>query len=152
MGGGARPNRREADGSYRKVGAICSSGVRHVNAIYLVIGGSVGTLARYYAGIWITNAFGARTLSTFVVNIVGSFVIGVFLALGQERDPWSNALVLLVAVGFLGGFTTFSTFAWQTLQLAESGEQAQAMLNVAGSVVIGMLAVWSGATIARALA
>ena len=123
-----------------------------MNAIYLVLGGSLGTLARYYTGLWMTNAFGARTLSTFLVNIVGSFVIGVFLAFGQERDPWSNALVLLVAVGFLGGFTTFSTFTWQTLQLAESGQQAQAMLNVAASVIVGMLAVWAGASIARVLA
>ena len=123
-----------------------------MNAIYLIIGGSTGTLARYYAGIAITNASGGRALATFAVNIAGSFLIGAFLAWGQERDAWSNAAVLLIAVGFLGGFTTFSTLAWQTLQLAEDGNGAGALLNMGASVCAGMLAVWAGASLARALA
>ena len=97
-----------------------------------------------------TNASGARSPATFAVNIIGSFVIGLFLVVSAERS-WSNALVLLVAVGFLGGFTTFSTFTWQTYQLIESGQTARAALNVGASVVVGMLAVWGGATLAKAL-
>ena len=119
--------------------------------IYLIVGGALGTLARYYAGLAITNATGGRALATFAINITGSFVIGLFLALGQERSAWSNALVLLVAVGFLGGFTTFSTFAWQTLQLAEDGNSAGALLNVGGSIAAGLLAVWAGASLGRAV-
>jgi CrcB protein len=122
-----------------------------MNILYVAMGGALGTLARYYTGIWMTNAFGARTLSTFVVNIVGSFVIGLFLALGEERDAWSSAVVLFVAVGFLGGFTTFSTYTWQTLALAESGQPSQAALNLGASVIAGMLAVWAGASLARAM-
>lgn len=122
-----------------------------MNPIYLIIGGSLGTLARYYAGLAITNASSSHTLATFAVNIAGSFVIGLFLMLGQERDAWSNALVLLVAVGFLGGFTTFSTFTWQTYQLIETNDLPRAMLYLGGSVIAGMLAVWAGASLARAL-
>jgi len=120
-----------------------------MNIIYLALGGAAGTLSRYYAGIWITNATGARTPGTVAINVVGSFAIGVFLTLSVERS-WSNALVLLVAVGFLGGFTTFSAFTWQTYELMQTGESGRAMLNVGASVVAGMLAVWAGATIAKA--
>ncbi len=120
-----------------------------MNIFYVALGGSAGTLARYYAGIWITNATGARTPGTVAVNIAGSFIIGVFLTMSVERS-WSSALVLLVAVGFLGGFTTFSTFTWQTYELIQSGEVARAALNIGFSVGVGMLAVWAGASLANA--
>jgi CrcB protein len=120
-----------------------------MNIVYLAVGGSLGTISRYYAGIWVVNATGARAPGTFLVNVLGSFAIGLFLALSADRS-WSSALVLLVAVGFLGGFTTFSTFTWQTYEMIRSGETAQAALNISASVVLGMLAVWAGATLARA--
>jgi CrcB protein len=120
-----------------------------MNIIYLALGGAAGTLSRYYVGLVITNATGARTPGTVMINVVGSFAIGLFLMLSAERS-WSNALVLLVAVGFLGGFTTFSTFTWQTYELIQSGEVAQAMLNVGASLIVGMLAVWAGASLAKA--
>jgi CrcB protein len=72
--------------------------------------------------------------------------------LGEERDPWSNALVLLVAVGFLGGFTTFSTFTWQTYELLHTNDVPRALLYAGGSVFAGMLAVWAGASVARLMA
>ena len=105
---------------------------------------------RYYVGIWVTNAVGARSPATFAVNIAGSFAIGAFLTLSVERS-WSSAVVLLVAVGFLGGFTTFSTFTWQTYELMENGHLGQALLNVSASLVVGMLAVWSGVLVAKAI-
>lgn len=120
-----------------------------MNVIYVALGGALGSLARYYVGIWLTNATGAVSPATFAVNIVGSFLIGLFLVASAERS-WSNALVLLVAVGFLGGFTTFSTFTWQTYQLAESGDTNRAILNVGASLIVGLLAVWAGSTLAKA--
>lgn len=121
-----------------------------VNALYVLAGGALGSLMRYYVGIWVTNAVGARSPATFAVNIAGSFAIGVFLTLSVERS-WSNAVVLLVAVGFLGGFTTFSTFTWQTYQLIDNGHPGQALLNVGASVAIGLLAVWGGVLAAKAI-
>jgi CrcB protein len=120
-----------------------------MNIVYVALGGSAGSIARYYAGIWITNATGARTPATVAVNVAGSFAIGLFLALSVERS-WSSALVLLVAVGFLGGFTTFSTFTWQTYELIQSGDVGRALLNVGFSLAAGMLAVWAGASLAKA--
>ena len=119
-----------------------------MNALYVLVGGALGSLLRYYVGIWVTNAVGARSPATFVVNIAGSFAIGAFLTLSVERS-WSSAVVLLVAVGFLGGFTTFSTFTWQTYELVETGHLGRALINVSASLVVGMLAVWSGVVLAK---
>ena len=84
-----------------------------MNVLLVALGSALGGLSRYYVGIWVTNLSGARTLGTVLINVAGSFAIGLFLTLSSERG-WNNTLVLFVAVGFLGGFTTFSTFAWNT--------------------------------------
>jgi CrcB protein len=121
-----------------------------MTVLYLAAGGALGTIARYYAGIWAVNAFEARAAGTFVVNIVGSLLIGAFLGAATTRE-WPDAVVVLVAIGVLGGFTTFSTFSWQTLQLLEDGNAGGALLNVVASLVVGLAAVWVGATAARAV-
>ena len=87
----------------------------------------------------------------FVINIVGSFLIGLFLTLSQERFMWPFELRLLVAVGFLGGFTTFSSLTWETLQMLEIRNVAGASLNVGGSIVCGLFAVYAGSVLALAL-
>lgn len=122
-----------------------------MTVVYLAVGGALGTIARYYAGIWVANAFEARAAGTFAVNIVGSLLIGAFLGAATSRS-WPDGVVVFVAIGLLGGFTTFSTFSWQTLQLLEDGNVGGAALNVAASLIVGMAAVWAGASIARAAA
>jgi CrcB protein len=117
--------------------------------LYLALGGASGTIARHYIGMWVANATGSRPGGTFAVNIAGSLLIGLFLALGTERFSWPNGLVILVAVGFLGGFTTFSTLSWQTLQQLEAGDLPSALLNVGASVAVGLAAAWAGMTIAK---
>jgi CrcB protein len=121
-----------------------------MNALYVAIGGAAGSVLRSYPGYGDTEATGARAPGTFAVNIVGSFIIGLFLVTSSERS-WSSALVFLVAIGFLGGFTTFSAFTWQTYEMLESGRVAVAALNVGASLAIGMLAVWAGASLAKAI-
>jgi CrcB protein len=120
-----------------------------VTALYLAAGGALGTLARYYladrVGAW-TNSGAA---GIFAVNIVGSFAIGLFLTIGEDRYVWSSAMRMLVAVGFLGGFTTFSTLTWQTQELLEIRDYSYATLNLAGSIVFGMAAVYAGSLCAR---
>lgn len=117
---------------------------------WLALGGALGTVARFYVadrvGAW-TNS---GALGIFVVNIAGSFIIGLFLTLGEDRFVWSYETRLLISTGFLGGFTTFSTLTWQTYQLAEVHDLPYAALNLIGSVVCGMLAVWAGSLAARA--
>lgn len=85
---------------------------------------------------------------TFVINISGSFLIGLLMTLLTERlQPHPNWRLLLV-VGFLGGYTTFSSFEWETLSLVKDGGRWLGLLNVLGSVLLGYAAVWLGSLIA----
>jgi len=122
-----------------------------MNALYLIAGGSLGTLARYYVTGRVNDAFAARGLGVFVVNIVGSFIIGLFLTLSEERFLWPSQLRLLVAVGFLGAFTTFSSLTWETFQMLELRDVVTAALNVGGSVICGLLAVYLGTVLGRTI-
>jgi len=122
-----------------------------MNALYLIAGGAIGTLARYYVSGWFADLGGPRPLGVFVVNVVGSFLIGLFLTLSEERFLWPSELRVLVAIGLLGAFTTFSTLTWETLQLMEARDVVGALLNMVGSLIIGMLAVYGGVVAARLL-
>lgn len=116
---------------------------------YLIVGagGSLGAVARYAAGAWVAALGGsdpsAFPWTTLAVNVTGSFAIGVFLALFASRR-WSDGARLFVAVGFLGGYTTFSTFAWEFLGLLRGGETDLALAYVAASVALGFAAVALG--------
>jgi len=122
-----------------------------MNAVYLVVGGALGTLARYYVTGRISDWYGPGALGVFVVNIAGSFLIGLFLTLATERYLWPSELRLLIAVGFLGGFTTFSSLTWELLQQTESSDFRGAGLNIGGSVACGLAAVYAGHVVARAV-
>ncbi len=123
-----------------------------MNVVYLAIGGAAGTLSRYYVTGRVSDwSGGTAGLGVFTVNIIGSFIIGLFLTLSEERFMWPSQLRLLVAVGFLGGFTTFSSLTWEALQMLELRDVAAASLNIGGSVVCGMLAVYLGSVLGRAI-
>lgn len=121
-----------------------------MNVLLVGLGGALGSMLRYGVGVWMAEATNTRAPATFLVNIVGSFIIGVILVASAQRS-WSNTVVVLVAVGFLGGFTTFSALTAQTYALLESGHVAQATLNIGASITVGMLAVWAGASLAKAM-
>ena len=116
--------------------------------LLVMLGGAVGSLARYLAGAAITSKFGSLfPLGTMVVNITGSFLIGLLITLLSERLPHPNWRLVLV-VGFLGGYTTFSSFEWETFTTVRGGGLWIGLANVVGSVGLGYAAVWLGATIA----
>lgn len=116
--------------------------------LMVMLGGATGSLARYILANAIMSRAGARfPLGTVIINITGSFLIGLLMTMFSERLPHPNLRLLLV-VGFLGGYTTFSTFEWETLGLVRDGERWLALLNGAGSVLFGYAAVWLGAVIA----
>ena len=119
--------------------------------LYLIVGGSLGTLARYYVTGAVDDLAGPSGLGVFIVNIVGSFVIGLFLTLSEERFMWPPETRILVATGFLGAFTTFSTFTWETLQMLEIRNIAGASLNIVGSIACGLAAVYAGTVLGRSL-
>jgi len=115
---------------------------------YLVVlaGAGIGGLARYVAGSWIMLKYGGRfPLGTLFINVSGSFLIGVLMTLLTERlNPHPNWRLFLV-VGFLGGYTTFSSFEYEIFQSVRYGARWMAMLYLTGSVVLGYLGVWMGA-------
>jgi len=118
---------------------------------YLVVlaGAGLGGLARYVAGTWIMAKYGGRfPLGTFIINVTGSFLIGVLMTLFTERlAPHPNWRLFLV-VGILGGYTTFSSFEYETLQAVRDGARWMSMLYVTGSVAFGYFGVWLGAMLA----
>ncbi|MGC9948699.1 MAG: fluoride efflux transporter CrcB [Bryobacteraceae bacterium] len=118
---------------------------------YLVVlaGSGLGGLARYVAGTWIMAKYGGRfPLGTLVINVTGSFLIGVLTTLLTERfHPHPNWRLFLV-VGILGGYTTFSSFEYETYQAVRDGERWLGLVYVGGSVVLGYLGVWLGSVLA----
>ena len=118
---------------------------------YLVVlaGAGLGGLARYVAGTWIMAKYGGRfPLGTFVINVTGAFLIGVLMTLlTQKFHPHPNWRLFLV-VGILGGYTTFSSFEYETFQAVRGGERWLGLIYVGGSVVLGYLGVWLGTVLA----
>ena len=117
---------------------------------YLIImtGGAIGTLARYAASSAIMERVNSRfPFGTFFVNITGCLLIGALMTILAQRGAHPNWRLGLV-VGFLGGYTTFSSFEYESYLATRSGFPGIALMNVAASVVAGYLAVWLGATLA----
>ena len=123
-----------------------------MTVLAISIGAVLGANARYFLGSWISERFGSGfPLGTLVINVSGSFVIGLVLALIGERLVVADWWRPLVAIGFLGSYTTFSTFSYETLALAEAGSWGLASLNVVGSVGGSLLGVYLGTVAARAI-
>ena len=115
-------------------------------AIFWVgLGGFLGANARYLMGGLIAERWGTTfPWATFVINVTGSFILGFFLAFAEDR-PWVNpGSRLLFAVGFVGAYTTFSTFTYESIRLIQEGELLLAMGNLIGSVLAGGVAVLAG--------
>jgi len=122
-------------------------------SLYIGIGGFLGANARYWLGGCLNERWGTTfPYATFVVNISGSFFLGLFVTLITERYIVTNpSLRLLIATGFIGSYTTFSTFEYETFALASSGSYFRALLNIVSNLLIGFVAVWLGAKLARLL-
>lgn len=119
--------------------------------ILVGIGSSLGGIARLIVGRWAGAIVEGRfPLGTFLINVSGSFVLGVLGALLVQRAvPHADALRLAIGVGFCGGFTTFSTFEYETSALLEDGAWLVAAANVVASVFAGLMAVRLGAVVGK---
>jgi len=116
----------------------------------VAIGGLVGSVARYSLSGAVQDVTGHTFPSgTLAVNIVGSFIIGLVMALSLERGLLGDEWRILLTTGFCGGFTTMSTFSYETLALLRDGESALALLNVTASFVVCVGAAWLGNTVGR---
>ena len=109
----------------------------------IALGGAIGALTRYFVGIWVQTRVPNSTFpwGTFVINVTGSFILGFVATLLSERLLTHPNWRPFINIGFVGAYTTFSTFEYETARLQSSW---QAMGNLAGSVVAGYAAVWIG--------
>jgi fluoride exporter len=117
--------------------------------VLVAVGGALGALGRYGIGVLAVRAWGAALpVGTWVINLSGSFLIGLVVPVFLAKVGLSDGLRLAVLVGFLGSFTTFSTFSLDTLALLETGRPGWALANAFGSVVLGValaaLGLWLG--------
>src|SRR4051812_29578775 len=107
-------------------------------------------MARYAASLLVARFWsGPFPLATFAINVTGSFVLGLFYALSADRVPVGDAIRVGFATGFVGAYTTFSTFEYETERLVEAGAMGWAALNVVASVVAGFAAVRLGVVLGR---
>ncbi len=116
-----------------------------MKVVMIAAGGSIGALLRYVLGMWIqSHATLGFPYGTFVVNALGSLVIGFLAAYFSSPQMTSEAVRLGIMVGLLGSFTTFSTFSLDNFNLLIDGRMTAAVVNAAGSVLVGLTAVWFG--------
>lgn len=119
--------------------------------IYVFLGGGTGSMLRYYAQTLINKGVVCNfPLGTFTVNVVGSFLIGIFYVL-SERLNLSPETRLMLTVGFCGGFTTFSTFSTESLNLFKEQLYGVFALYISASILIGIASTFAGAWLARSL-
>ena len=116
-----------------------------MKAVLLVfLGGGFGSVLRFLIGKYLNNPNDGIPYGTFVANIIGSLLIGIILGLAAKNDALSQNQTLLLATGFCGGFTTFSTFAYENHVFLKSGDFTSFALYTIASFVIGFLAVFAG--------
>ncbi len=123
-----------------------------MNLLLVVLGGGIGAGSRYLLGGWLHGQLGnGFPWGTFAVNALGSLMIGLVFGLAQ-RGSLPPAATLFLAVGVLGGFTTFSAFSYETLRLIANGNVGASFLNIAGQFAVGLVAVYAGFVAVRGLA
>lgn len=123
-----------------------------MRSLWIGLGGFLGAVARYQLDSLITRHHRSGfPWGTLVVNVSGCFLLGLLFTLSTERLDTNPALRVALTVGFLGAYTTFSTFSLQAVRLTELGHVAQALGYVGVSVAVGILAAWAGMSAGRAL-
>jgi CrcB protein len=120
--------------------------------LFIAIGGALGSVARFWVGSTISGRMGIKfPYGTLVVNLTACVIIGFTLTYLGKRADLNPAWRFLVPVGFIGAYSTFSTFEWETLSTLRSGAFFLAALYTIGSMVLGLIAVWSGSWLAEIL-
>lgn len=118
--------------------------------IYIAVGGALGSIARFWVGSTIASRLGTKfPYGTFVINLTACVIIGFSLTYLSRRVEMNSAWRFLVPIGFVGAYSTFSTYEWETLSGIRSGAFLQASLYAVSSLLLGLVAVWLGIRIAE---
>lgn len=118
--------------------------------IIITVGAVLGALLRYWMGDWVAQRLGTGfPYGNLIVNLSGSFLLGIFMTLVTDRFLVSPQWRLFIAIGFLGSYTTFSSYAYESLDLIMTGQRALGLINLFGSSFLGGLAVLAGILIGR---
>ncbi len=118
--------------------------------LFISLGAVLGALSRYGVGLWSAQKLGTDfAYGTLLINLFGSFVLGLFLALNLDRGFFTPNLRLFVAVGWCASFTTYSTFSWETFQYLQQGNLKLAFANTAFTLFGCLLATWAGVATAK---
>ena len=119
--------------------------------IYIALAGAAGAVTRYGVGVLANRTLGDHfAFGTLLVNVLGCLAIGVLVEAERSTDLVTHPLRMLLMVGFLGAFTTFSAFGYETLRFVQNGTPNLAMLNLSANIVLGLGAVWVGFLLGRA--
>ena len=120
--------------------------------LLIAIGGALGSIARYWVGSTIAGRMGIRfPYGTLIVNITACITIGFCLTYMSRRADMNPALRYLIPIDFIGAYSTFSTYEWETLTTLRSGAFFLAALYAGGSLILGLIAVWGGSWLAEAI-
>ena len=123
-----------------------------MNLVIIALGGALGAVSRFLLGNAVSKAIGsALPYGTFVINVVGCFAMGLLMTIIVDREILPAAWRLFLCVGFLGGFTTFSSFGYEALMLVTEGRLLAVLAYLGGSVVLGLVAAGAGVLCARAI-
>ena len=120
--------------------------------LFVFIGGGLGSVARYLVGKFLNSSEGGIPWGTFAANILGSLLIGLILGLAAKNETLTQSQTLLLATGFCGGFTTFSTFAYENYTFLKSGDFMTFAIYTIASFAVGFLAVFGGLYLSRVMA
>jgi CrcB protein len=120
--------------------------------LLIALGGALGSIARYWVGSTISGRFGVRfPWGTFVINLTACLIIGFTLTMLGKRAGLNPAWRYLIPIGFIGAYSTFSTYEWETLSTLRSGAVLLAALYAGGSLILGLASTWLGAVLADLL-
>jgi CrcB protein len=120
-------------------------------ALAIAVAGALGALARWGVGTWFGQRFPSFPWGTLVINTTGSFLLGLLFAALLERAAGSPTVRIALTTGLMGAYTTFSTFSLETFRLFEDGATGQAVANIGLSLALGLVAVWLGIALGRAV-